>query len=504
MAKTISRRQMLSLSAATVGGATAWAGGAQAHPRQYQPAARPQPARQGNRPYWAQTYSGGPVNVQPLPPGLPGKDYQPVVVPTGRALPFKIVDGVKVFHLIPEAVEHYFDSGLQANCWAYNGHVNSTVIEAVEGERVRIYVTNRLPAPTSVHWHGIYLPNGMDGVSALTQPNIRPGETFKYEWTLRQHGTFMYHSHHDTMTQEGMGLIGMLIIHPRNPAPEYHVDRDFAIMLSEWAIEAGTSRPNTIESSGFNILTMNGKCFPSTDSLVCKTGDKVRIRFGNLSAMDHHPIHLHGYYFRITATDGEDIPLSAQWPETTTLVSVGQTRNIEFIADAPGDWAMHCHMTHHVMNQMGHNFPNMVGANVEDLDEKIRSLLPSYMTMGPTGMEMGRMTDIMPMPRNSIPMKGTVGPFGDYIGMGGMFTIVKVRDHLATYDKDPGWYQHPPGTVSLKASAQDLARDGIDVNAVTATAAARQTNASATQLARVDPMHPSMKAHLARWGRRKK
>ena len=164
--------------------------------------------------------------------------------------------------------------------------------------------------------------------------------------------------------------------------------------------------------------------------------------------------------FKVVGTDGGAIPESAQWPETTVLVATGSTRTIEFVADEPGDWAMHCHMTHHVMNQMGHNFPNMVGANMGDLDEKIRSLLPSYMTMGPTGMEMGRMTDIMPMPRNSIPMKGTVGPFGDYIGMGGMFTIVKVRDHLATYDKDPGWYQHPPRTVSLKSSAQDLARDG--------------------------------------------
>lgn len=508
MAKKITRRDVLGYSAAALaGGVTMWAGRAHAQtaggPGPYQPSVGPQSATQGNRPYWEKSYSGGPVNVRPLSPGLPGKHYKPVVVPTGRALPFKIVDGVKVFHLIAEEVEHYFDSGLRAKCWGYSGLVNSTVIEAVEGERVRIYVTNRLPAPTSVHWHGIYLPNGMDGVSALTQPSIRPGETFKYEWTLRQHGTFMYHSHHDTMTQEGMGLIGMFVIHPRNPVPEYHVDRDFAIMLSEWAIEAGTSRPNTIESSGFNILTMNGKCFPSTDPLVCKTGDKVRIRFGNLSAMDHHPIHLHGYYFRITGTDGNDIPLSAQWPETSVLVGVGQTRNIEFIADAPGDWAMHCHMTHHVMNQMGHDFPNMVGVKPGDLDQRIGSLLPGYMTMGQTGMEMGRMTDVMPVPRNSIPMKGTVGPFGDYIGMGGMFTLVKVRDQLRSYE-DPGWYKHPPGTVSPKASAHDLARDRIDVNERTASAIGRMPKSPTTRLARVDAMHPSRKAHIARWGRRPK
>jgi hypothetical protein len=480
MAKHISRRHMLGLTAAAVGGVTAWAGEAHATPAGkaglYRPAAG-SPHTQSDRAYWAPTYSGGPVNVKPLPPGRPGKDYKPVVVPTGYTLPFKIVDGVKVFHLIAEEVEHYFDSGLRATCWAYNGHVNSTMIEAVEGERVRIYVTNRLPFATSVHWHGLYLPNGMDGVAGLTQPYIQPGETAKYEWTLRQHGTFMFHAHHDEMTQMGMGMIGMFIIHPRTPAPEYSVDRDFAMMLSEWEIKVGTARPNTLQMTDFNILTMNGKVFPSTGPLVCKTGDKVRIRLGNLGAMDHHPIHIHGHYFRITATDGEDIPLSAQWPETTVLVAVGQTRTIEFIADAPGDWAFHCHMTHHTMNQMGHEFPNMVGMQPGDVDKRLQSLLPGYMTMGQTGMDMGNMAEMMPMPANSIPMKGAVGPFGDYISMGGMFTIIKVRDRLASYDQDPGWYQHPPGTVALTASAEDLVRDGIDVNAPTPKAVASAANA---------------------------
>jgi manganese oxidase len=473
MTEYISRRHMLGLTAASVGGLTAFAGSAQAGttepPAHDYPAAGSQ-RTQHDRPYWEQSYSGGLAHVKPLPSGLPGRDYKPVVVPTGYTLPFKIVNGVKVFHVIAEEVEHYFDTSLRAQCWAYNGHVNSTMIEAVEGERVRIYVTNRLPVATSVHWHAIYLPNGMDGVGGLTQPYIKPGETAKYEYTLRQHGTFMFHSHHDEMTQMGMGLLGLFIIHPRNPAPEYQVDRDFAIMLSEWAIAPGTARPNTLEMTDFNILTMNGKVFPSTAPLVCRTGDRVRIRLGNLGAMDHHPIHIHGYHFRITATDGEDIPLSAQWPETTVLVAVGQTRTIEFIADAPGDWAFHCHMTHHVMNQMGHEFPNMVGMKPGNLDERVRPLLPSYMTMGHTGMDMGRMAEVMPMPANSIPMKGAMGPFGDYISMGGMFTIIKVRDRLESYDKDPGWYRHPPGTVALKASAADLSRDGIDVNAPTARA----------------------------------
>jgi len=188
----------------------------------------------------------------------------------------------------------------------------------------------------------------------------------------------------------------------------------------------------------------------------------VRIRLGNLGAMDHHPLHIHGHHFRITATDGGDIPIAGQWPENTVLVGVGQTHNIEFISDAPGDWAFHCHMTHHVMNQMGHDFPNMVGINPEGLDQKIRPLLPAYMTMGQTGMDMGNMAEAMPTPRNTIAMKGAAGPF-DYISMGGMMTVMKVRDNLRTYDEDPGWYQHLEGTVAMKASDAELARDGIEV-----------------------------------------
>jgi len=190
---------MLGLTAATVGGLTALAGNGQASTTE--PAAHDQPAAgsprtEYERPYWEPSYSGGALNIKPLPPGFPRRDYEPVVVPLGYTLPFKIVNGVKGFHVIAEEVEHYFDTGLRAQCWAYNGHVNSTMIEAVEGERVHIYVTNRLLVATSVHWHGIYLPNGMDGVGGLTQPYIKPGETAKYEWTLRQHGAFMFHSHH--------------------------------------------------------------------------------------------------------------------------------------------------------------------------------------------------------------------------------------------------------------------------------------------------------------------
>jgi FtsP/CotA-like multicopper oxidase with cupredoxin domain len=395
-----------------------------------------------------------------LPPAQPGRDYRPVIVPNGAKMPWKVVDGVKVFHMVAEELEHEFAPGLKALCWGYNGHVHGPAIEVVDRDRVRFYVTNRLPAPTTVHWHGILLPNGMDGVGGLNQKAIQPGETFKYEFTIRQTGMGMYHSHHDEMTQMGLGMTGLFIIHPRRPRGP-RVDRDFALMLHEWRILPGAKRPDPNEMTDFNILTLNAKAFPGTDPLVVKTGERVRIRIGNLSAMDHHPIHLHGYQFQITETDGGEIPRSAQWPDTTVLVPVGSTRTIEFVADEPGDWAMHCHMTHHVMNQMGHGIPNMIGVKPSKLD-KANRLLPGYMSMGETGM--GDMGDMgMAVPKNSIPMTGGRGKY-DTITMGGMFTILKVRDALTSY-ADPGWYAAPPDTLAEAAPAADLKRDGIDVNA---------------------------------------
>ena len=401
-------------------------------------------------------------------PAEPGRDYTPVVTPNGWTLPFKVVDGVKVFHLVAEEVEHEFAPGLEASCWGFNGSVHGPTIEAVEGDRVRIYVTNRLPAAHAVHWHGFLLPNGMDGVAGLTQPAIRPGETFRYEFTLRQHGTQMYHSHHDEMTQMALGSMGLFIIHPR--APKVRPDRDFALLMSEWQIKVGTSRPNPNEMTDFNIFTFNAKAFPGTAPLVAKLGDKVRIRFANVAAMDHHPMHLHGYHFPVVATDGGPIPESAWQMESTVLVAIGQSRTIEFVADAPGDWPLHCHMTHHVMNQMGHGFPNMVGVDPRGLDEKARRLLPTYMTMGQAGMgDMAQRIESghMPVPRNSIPMIGGPGPF-DYITMGGLFTILKVHPDLTSYD-DPGWYNHPPGTVADRASADALSRDGVKADGSSAT-----------------------------------
>lgn len=395
-------------------------------------------------------------------PGRPGSDYRPVDTPDGSTLPFTLKDGVKVFHLIAEEVDHEFAPGLTGRCWGYNGQVHGPTIEAVEGDRVRIYVTNRLPAPTTVHWHGVILNSGMDGVGGLSQRTIQPGETFIHEWTFRQYGTFTYHAHHDEMTQMAMGLMGMIVVHPRRPA-EPVPDRDFALLLSTWKLRPGTRRPDPNEPTDFNILTLNARAFPGTAPLVAQTGQRVRIRIGNLSAMHHHPIHLHGYAFEEIMTDGGLIPKSARRPETTTLVPVGATRTIEFVADNPGDWAMHCHMTHHVMNQMGHGIPNMVGVDPAGFGPQMASLVPAYMPMGEAGMgDMGAHIGAghMAVPDNSIPMVGARGPH-DYMTMGGMFTLLKVRNTLTSY-ADPGWYDDPVG-MARAARPEELTRDGIQV-----------------------------------------
>ena len=331
--------------------------------------------------------------------------YTPVYTPNGVTLPFNLVNGVKVFHLIAEEIEHEFMPGLSSHCWGYNGRTPGPTIEAVQGDRVRIYVTNRLQEATTTHWHGIRVPNGMDGVNGLTQPGIPPGQTFRYEFDLPDAGTFMYHPHQDEMTQQAMGMMGMFVVHERNAKP---VNRDYAIMLRRMAHRPRHFPAVITEMTDFNVLTMNSKVYPATQPVVAQLGERVRLRFGNLSAMDHHPIHLHGFQMLLTETDGGIVPESARYNANTHLVPVGSTRAVEFTADNLGDWPMHCHMTHHVMNQMGHNVPNILGMSMSGVGRRVAPLLPGYMSMGQNGMaDMGNMQ--MAVPPNSVPMSGGNG-----------------------------------------------------------------------------------------------
>ena len=389
------------------------------------------------------------ANTQaPLQPNT-GRPYNPVVTLNGWSLPWRMNNGVKEFHLVAEPVLREIAPGMKAHLWGYNSQSPGPTIEVVEDDKVRIYVTNRLPEKTSIHWHGQPLPNGMDGVSGLTQPPILPGKTFMYEFEAKRAGTFMYHPHADEMLQMAMGMMGSWVTHPKNPK-FMPVDRDFIFLLNAYDIDPGSYTPKVSTMLDFNLWTWNSRAFPGIDPIVVGKNDRVRIRIGNLT-MTNHPIHLHGHEFQVTGTDGGWVPASARWPEVTTDIGVGQMRAVEFVADNPGDWAFHCHKSHHTMNAMGHDVPTLLGVKQGDLMKKIGNLVPEYMPMGETGMsemtEMAEMMD-MPLPENTLPMMTGTAQFGA-VEMGGMFTTVKIREGQARNDyKDPGYFKHPKGTVA--------------------------------------------------------
>jgi FtsP/CotA-like multicopper oxidase with cupredoxin domain len=335
-----SRRSFLRGLATLAGAASAQTATAQhVHPAPAPKPAAPPPERPA-----ASTRS---MSAPQILPGIPE-----IVTPDLPKMPWRMENGVKAFTITVEHVRTQFIPGRVVDVWGFNGSMPGPTIEAVEGDRVRLVVENRLPEPFSMHWHGLEIPVEMDGMPGISQDPIAPGGTFTYEFTLKQNGTFFYHSH--MAMQEMMGLIGLFIIHPRRPhAPR--VDRDFGIILQEWALLPNNTIPNTLAME-FNWLTMNGKAGPDTTPMLVKVGERVRIRLVNLG-MDHHPIHLHGHQFYITGSEGGRYRTDAVEPANTVLVGVAQARDVEFVADNPGDWHFHCHLPHHMMNQMA----SMVG-----------------------------------------------------------------------------------------------------------------------------------------------
>ncbi|WP_144023226.1 multicopper oxidase family protein, partial [Brevirhabdus pacifica] len=406
------------------------------------------------------------ASTQVPPRPATGRDYNPVVTLNGWSLPFRMNGNVKEFHLVAEPVEREIADGMIARLWGYNGQSTGPTIEAVEGERVRIFVTNRLPEHTSVHWHGLILPSGMDGVGGLSHKAIPPGRTYVYEFDLTKSGTFMYHPHADEMVQMAMGMMGLFIVHPKDPS-FMPVDRDFAFLLNAFDIVPGTFMPRVMTMADFNLWCWNSRMFPDLDPLVVNQGDRVRVRVGNLT-MTNHPIHMHGYDFEVTCTDGGWVPKSARWPEVSIDIPVGAMRAYEFDAVHPGDWAIHCHKSHHTMNAMGHDVPTFIGADKRRVAEIIRRHQPEYMPMGTAGMaDMGEMS--MELPENTVPMMTGWGPHGP-IEMGGMFSVVKVRPGIAADDySDPGWYENPPGTEAWEWTGElpDPARQASATTTIT-------------------------------------
>ncbi len=285
-----------------------------------------------------------------LVPGLRSADAGPVpfVAPDTEKLPYVMKNGVKEFQLVPQPVRREFLPGYWMNVYGYNGSMPGPVIEITQGDRVRIVVTNELPEDTFVHCHGFELPVQYDGADVLNQNPIRPGGTFVYEFDVHEDGTFFYHSH--VPMQEAFGMVGWIIVHPRQPySPP--VDRDFGLIFQNFFIDS----TQTIADSwrmDWNWHTINGRSGPFTTPVVVKHGERVRIRIMNFSPMQHHPIHIHGHTFWITGHEGARAPYSSWVPRNTELIGIAQATNFEFIANNPGDWMFHCHMVHHMMNHM--------------------------------------------------------------------------------------------------------------------------------------------------------
>jgi manganese oxidase len=307
-----------------------------------------------------------------------------------------------------------FLPGRPVDAWGFNGSMPGPTIEASEGDRVRIIVENRLPELFAPHWHGLEVPPEMDGVPGLSQDPIKPGERFIYEFTLKQNGTFFYHSH--MAMQEMMGMIGLFVVHPRS-AHQPRVDRDFGLIFQEWSILPNNTVPNSLAME-FNWLTINGKAGPATTPMIVKVGERVRLRMVNLG-MDHHPIHLHGNQFHLTGTEAGRIPASHRVPENTLLLGVAQARDIEFEAKYEGDWMLHCHLPHHMMNQMvpmvGPHMTSQANTPRRGASPPNAGMYPGY----PQDMAMG-MDERVAKPETFGLRKGWTA------GTMGMMTIVRV------------------------------------------------------------------------------
>jgi len=290
----------------------------------------------------------GSPRKKPVPVAPAGPDpWLPMLTPDLPDLPHETDGAVKVFHLVAEPVKRKIAPFKTIDAWGYNGTCPGPTIQVQQGERVRIILENRLPESTSIHWHGLEVPIEQDGVPWISQKPIAPGEKYAYEFTVHQEGTFFYHSH--GAMQEMMGMIGFFVAHPER-AYKPRADHDFGVILQEWAVLPNNSVPNTAAME-FNWLTFNGVSAPAITPMIARLGSRVRMRIINMG-MDHHPIHLHGNQFVLTGTEGGRAPESTWYPMNTVLVAVAQARVVEFEAKYPGSWMVHCHLPHHMMNNM--------------------------------------------------------------------------------------------------------------------------------------------------------
>ena len=286
-------------------------------------------------------HSTAPISAEGAAPATEARGGQP--------LDFRLEDGVKVFELTARPVLWEIADGVTVVAWTYNGTVPGPMIRVTEGDRVRVVLRNELPQPTTIHWHGIDVPNAMDGVPGVTQDAIAPGETFAYEFVATPAGTYMYHSHYESDVQVMLGLYAPFIIDPTTPEAD-PPDVDVALMLSEWRVVDGqTYAAMPMAGMEPNYFTINGKAFPAVETIHARVGERVRLRLMSIGQLVH-PMHLHGVPFTIVATDGHPAPEAAQWVKDTVSVAPGERYDVEFVPTRSGQWMIHCHIPHHTTN----------------------------------------------------------------------------------------------------------------------------------------------------------
>jgi manganese oxidase len=246
----------------------------------------------------------------------------------------RLEKGVKVFDLTAREVQWEVSPGKTVKAWAYNGQVPGPQIRVREGDRVRINLKNELAESTAIHFHGLELPNDQDGVPFVTQPPVKPGASYTYEFTVPNAGSHMYHSHHNAAVQVGLGLLGAFIVEPKDRRSEPKADVDYVMVLND----------------GMHGYTLNGKGFPATEPVVCNLGQTVRLRFMN-EGMMIHPMHLHGMHMTVVAKDGWPQPMP--WKCDTLNIAPGERWDVIVKANNPGTWAFHCHILTHAESDHG-------------------------------------------------------------------------------------------------------------------------------------------------------
>ena len=271
----------------------------------------------------------------------------------GQVLQPRLVNGVKVYDLTAELIRWNILHDEQVAAYAINRQVPGPTIDVTEGDRVRFVVRNELPESTTIHWHGLVVPNSMDGPANITQAPIDPGESFTYEFTAGQPGTFFYHSHDNPDRQQALGLYGALIIHPKDPAIDrsYDYQKEAVIQLQEWTEKNGYTFPSMpMEGAMPNFFTINGKAYPDTQPIRMKVGERLRVRFIGTQGAFVHPMHIHGGPFEIVETDGNPVPRAGRWTKDTVDVGPGERYDVIWTARRPGRWLLHCHIAHHTTN----------------------------------------------------------------------------------------------------------------------------------------------------------